>query len=69
MTRHIARARNRGYATQATSAVTEQALSNAECAALFARTDNSPAIEAYIKIGYKKIGERIWTDQGTGLRP
>jgi RimJ/RimL family protein N-acetyltransferase len=61
--------RNRGYATQATSAVTEQALNNAENAALFARTDNTPAIKAYTKIGYRKIGEKIWTDQDTGLKP
>lgn len=61
--------RNRGYATQATSAVTEQALNSAKSAALFVRADNAPAIRAYEKIGYKKIGEKIWTDQGTGLKP
>ena len=63
------RHRNRGYATQATSAITQQALQNAENAALFARADNTPAIKAYTKIGYRKIGEKNWTDQGTGLKP
>jgi RimJ/RimL family protein N-acetyltransferase len=61
--------RNKGYATLATSAITEEALKNAETAALFVRSDNYPAIKAYEKIGYKKIGEKLWIDVGTGLKP
>lgn len=61
--------RNKGYATQATSAITEEALRNAEAAVLFVRTDNHPAKKAYEKIGYRKIGEKIWIDVGTGLKP
>jgi RimJ/RimL family protein N-acetyltransferase len=61
--------RNRGYATLATSAITEEALRTAEASALFARTDNLPAIRAYEKIGYRKIGEKVWVDVGTGLKP
>lgn len=61
--------RNKGYATLATSAITEEALENAEAAALFARSDNYSAIKVYEKIGYRKIGEKIWVDVGTGLRP
>jgi RimJ/RimL family protein N-acetyltransferase len=61
--------RNRGYATLATSAITEEALKTAEAAALFARSDNRPAIRAYEKIGYRKIGEKVWVDVGTGLKP
>lgn len=61
--------RNKGYATLATSAVTEEALKNAESAALFVRSDNYPAIRVYKKIGYQKIGEKIWVDVGTGLKP
>jgi ribosomal protein S18 acetylase RimI-like enzyme len=61
--------RNRGYATIATSAITEAALRNADAAALFARSDNHPAISAYRKIGYRKIGEKLWVDVGTGLKP
>jgi predicted GNAT family acetyltransferase len=49
--------------------VTEEALKNAEAAALFVRSDNYPAIKAYEKIGYKKIGEKLWVDVGTGLKP
>ena len=61
--------RNKGYATLATSAVTEEALKNAETAALFVRSDNYSAIRVYEKIGYKKIGEKLWVDVGTGLKP
>lgn len=61
--------RNKGYALLATSAVTEEALGQAEAAALFVRSDNYPAIRVYEKIGYRKIGEKLWVDVGTGLRP
>jgi RimJ/RimL family protein N-acetyltransferase len=61
--------RNKGYATLATSAVTEEALKHAETAALFVRSDNNPAIRVYEKIGYKKIDEKLWVDVGTGLKP
>ncbi|MEM3597164.1 MAG: GNAT family N-acetyltransferase [Candidatus Bathyarchaeia archaeon] len=61
--------RNKGYATLATSAVTEEALKNADSAALFVRSNNYPAIKVYEKIGYQKIGEKLWVDVGTGLKP
>jgi RimJ/RimL family protein N-acetyltransferase len=61
--------RNKGYALLATSAVTEEALRQAGSAALFVRSDNYPAIRVYEKIGYRKIGEKLWIDMGTGLRP
>jgi RimJ/RimL family protein N-acetyltransferase len=61
--------RNRGYALLATSAVTQEALDKAEAAALFVRSDNHPAIAVYEKIGYRKIGEKIWVDEKTGLMP
>jgi GNAT superfamily N-acetyltransferase len=61
--------RCRGYATSATSAVTEEALRNADAAALFARSDNRAAIKVYERIGYRKIGEKVWVDVGTGLKP
>jgi RimJ/RimL family protein N-acetyltransferase len=61
--------RSKGYATWATSAVTEQALNKADAAALFVRSDNDAAIKIYKRIGYKEIGEKVWVDVGTGLRP
>jgi RimJ/RimL family protein N-acetyltransferase len=63
------RHRNKGYATLAVSAITEEALRKAETAALFVRSDNYSAIRVYEKIGYEKIGEKLWVDIGTGLRP
>jgi GNAT superfamily N-acetyltransferase len=61
--------RNMGYATLATSAITEEALKEADTAALFARSDNRSAIRVYEKLGYRKIGEKVWVDIGTGLKP
>jgi len=61
--------RNKGYASLATSAITKEALRKAERAALFVRSDNLPAISAYEKIGYRKIGEKLWIDVGTGMKP
>lgn len=61
--------RSKGYATLATSAVTEKALRNTEVAALFVRSDNYSAIKVYEEIGYKKIGEKLWVDAGTGMKP
>ena len=61
--------RNKGYATLATSAITEETLKNAEYASLFVRNYNYSAIKVYEKIGYKKIGEKFWVDAGTGLKP
>jgi RimJ/RimL family protein N-acetyltransferase len=61
--------RNKGYALLATSAVTQEALKKAEIAALFVRSDNYVAIRVYEKIGYRKIGEKLWVDVGTGLKP
>ena len=61
--------RNKEYATLATSAVTKEALKISETAALFVRFDNYPAVRVYEKIGYKKIGEKLWVDVGTGMKP
>jgi ribosomal protein S18 acetylase RimI-like enzyme len=61
--------RNKGYASLATSAVTKEALGKAEKAALFVRSDNLPAISVYEKIGYRKIGEKLWIDVGTRMKP
>jgi RimJ/RimL family protein N-acetyltransferase len=61
--------RNKGYATLAASAITEEALKTADAAVLFVRSDNHPALRAYQRIGYAKMGEKVWVDVGTGLKP
>jgi predicted GNAT family acetyltransferase len=44
-------------------------LKNADAAALFVRSDNYSAIKVYEKIGYKKVGEKMWVDIETGRKP
>jgi GNAT superfamily N-acetyltransferase len=61
--------RNKGYATQVVSAITEEALNSAKAVVLFVSSDNEAAKKVYLKIGYKKIGERAWVDVGTGMKP
>ncbi len=61
--------RNKGYATFATSAVTEESLKKGKAAALFVRSDNYSAIKVYEKIGYKMIREKLWIDVRTGTNP
>jgi RimJ/RimL family protein N-acetyltransferase len=61
--------RNKGYAFLATSAITKEALRHSEAAALFVRSDNYPALRVYEKVGYRNIGDKLWIDVGTGLRP
>lgn len=61
--------RGRGFATMATSAVTEQALKKARQSTLFVVSSNRPAIRVYERLGYRKVGERLWVDLGTGIKP
>jgi len=61
--------RGSGFATMATSAVTEQALRNARQSTLFVVSSNEPAIHIYEKLGYRRVGERLWVDLGTGIKP
>jgi len=62
--------RNRGYGTLAVSAVTKEALKNAEAAVLFVRSDNKPAGKSLQKDPVAvRSGEKIWIDVGTGMKP
>lgn len=61
--------RNNGFASMTTSAVTEEALKDAHRSALFVVSSNRPAIHVYEKLGYWKVGERLWVDLGTGEKP
>lgn len=49
--------RNKGYATLATSAVTEEALKNVDSAALFVRSDNYPATRVYEKLVTRRFAK------------
>jgi RimJ/RimL family protein N-acetyltransferase len=59
--------RNKGYATFATSAITEEALKNADAASLFVRADNCPAIRVYEKLATGKLAKNL-VEVGTGLK-
>ena len=61
--------RGRGFATMATSAATHKSLKHADGVSLWVGSKNVPAIRAYQKLGYKKVGEAFWVDRGTGLKP
>lgn len=61
--------RGRGFATAASSAATREALTISESCTLFVRSDNLHAVRIYGKLGYRKVGEELWIDIGTGLVP
>jgi ribosomal protein S18 acetylase RimI-like enzyme len=61
--------RGRGFASMATSAVTREALKNARQSTLFVVSSNEPAIRVYERLCYRKVGERLWVDLGTGIKP
>ena len=61
--------RNKGYATEVTSALVERALQETETVTLTVVKDNAPAIRTYEKVGFKFAEDRIWIDNGTGAAP
>ena len=61
--------RRKGFASMATSAVTDEALKDARQSTLFVVSSNRQAIRVYEKLGYRKVGERLWVDLGTGEKP
>jgi predicted GNAT family acetyltransferase len=61
--------REKGFAVAATSAATREGLAHSESCMLFVRADNLRAVHIYQKLGYRKIGEELWVDVGTGLVP
>jgi ribosomal protein S18 acetylase RimI-like enzyme len=61
--------RGRGYGTLAASAAVRDALASSELASLGVREDNIPAIRIYQRLGFKRVGEEVWVDLGTGLKP
>ncbi|MDG6996886.1 MAG: GNAT family N-acetyltransferase [Nitrososphaerota archaeon] len=61
--------RGRGLGSIAVSATVREALKLSQCCNLFVRSDNEQAIGLYRALGFKKIGEELWIDIGTGLVP
>lgn len=61
--------RGKGYGKAVTSAATKHVLSHADRCMLYVRTNNSPAVRAYEKIGYRTAEDWIFFDLGTGIVP
>jgi len=61
--------RNRGFGSIVVSAVLREALRLSNSCSLFVRQDNGPAQSIYKAMGFKKVGEEVWIDIGTGLVP
>lgn len=61
--------RRRGFARIVVSAAVQEGLKRSEACSLFVRSDNQEAISLYRSLGFKKQGEEVWIDIGTGLIP
>lgn len=61
--------RRRGFGSIAVSSAVREALKLSQCCSLFVRSDNEQAIGLYRALGFRKIGEELWVDIGTGMIP
>ena len=61
--------RGRGLGRVVVSAAVLEGLKHSRSCALFVRVDNEQAIGLYRGLGFKKVGEELWIDIGTGLIP
>lgn len=61
--------RRKGLASIAVSATVQEGLRRSQSCSLFVRSDNEQAIDLYRLLGFKKRGDEIWIDIGTGLIP
>jgi GNAT superfamily N-acetyltransferase len=61
--------RRRGFGAACVSAALQEGLKRSNSCSLFVRSDNKVAIGLYKTLGFKKIGEELWIDIGSGLIP
>jgi ribosomal protein S18 acetylase RimI-like enzyme len=61
--------RNRGFGAIVVSAAVLEGLRLSNSCSLFVRVDNVYAISLYKALGFKKVGEELWIDIGTGIIP
>jgi ribosomal protein S18 acetylase RimI-like enzyme len=61
--------RRRGFGAGVVAASVREALGRSESCSLFVRSDNEAALALYRSLGFKKIGEDLYFDLGTGLNP
>ncbi|HKW04793.1 MAG TPA: GNAT family N-acetyltransferase [Nitrososphaerales archaeon] len=61
--------RRRGLGTSVVSATVKEGLKRSDSCGLYVRSNNEKAIALYESLGFKKIGEELWFDFGTGMNP
>jgi ribosomal protein S18 acetylase RimI-like enzyme len=61
--------RRRGFGTIVVSAALREALARSETCLLGVAQSNEDARRLYGRLGFKKVGEEIWVDIGTGRSP
>ncbi|MDG6998917.1 MAG: GNAT family N-acetyltransferase [Nitrososphaerota archaeon] len=61
--------RHKGFGAACVSAAVRAGLERSNSCSLFVRADNDVAIKLYEALGFKKIGEELWIDIGSGLIP
>ena len=61
--------RRRGYGSSVVSAAVREALDRSRSCALWVAARNAEAQAVYGQLGFKKVGEELWVDIGTGVTP
>lgn len=63
------RFRRRGFGTSVVSDSIKEGMARSGSCTLFVRSDNHEAIRLYRRLGFRKIGDELWIDRGTGIVP
>jgi ribosomal protein S18 acetylase RimI-like enzyme len=61
--------RRRGYGRSVVSAAVREALDRSKSCTLWVASRNSEAQPMYRSLGFRKVGEELWVDIGTGVTP
>jgi GNAT superfamily N-acetyltransferase len=61
--------RHKGFGAICVSAAVQEGLKRSNSCTLFVRSDNEIAIGLYKALGFKKVGDELWIDIGSGLIP
>jgi ribosomal protein S18 acetylase RimI-like enzyme len=61
--------RRKGHGSAVVSAAVREALNRSKACSLWVASENAEAVSLYLKLGFKKVGEVLWADVGTGQHP
>jgi len=61
--------RRKGHGTAVVSATVREALNHSKACSLWVASENAEAVSLYRKLGFKKVGDVLWADIGTGQHP